>query len=85
MSLTPPGQPGGLCQQRARLFAILRAHDADTIVGGEGTVAAARELARLKRDVFGWLRRSRITSIESASSPGKERAWYAASVRELLL
>jgi len=76
-----------LARASARLFAILRAHDADTIVGGERSVAAARELARLKRDVFGWSYEeiADLLNRECFITRKGTGAWHAASVRELLL
>jgi hypothetical protein len=74
-----------LARSSARLFAILRAHDAETIVG-EGTLGAAQQLARLKRDL-GWSydEIANLLNRECFITRKGSGAWHAASVRELLL
>jgi hypothetical protein len=73
-----------LGRSSARLFAILRAHDACTIVD-EGPIKVAGELARSKRDL-GWSNDeiADLLNRECFVTRRGTGAWHAAAVRELL-
>jgi hypothetical protein len=73
-----------LARASARLFAILRAHDADTIVD-EGPITVATLLARSKREL-GWSydEIADLLNRECFLTRRGTGAWHSASVRELL-
>ena len=73
-----------LARSSARLFAILRAHDADTIVD-EGPIKVATTMARSKR-VLGWSydEIADLLNRECFITRRGTGAWHSASVRELL-
>lgn len=73
-----------LARSSARLFAILRAHDSDTIVD-EGPVRAATTMALSKR-VLGWSydEIADLLNRECFITRRGTGAWHSASVRELL-
>lgn len=73
-----------LARSSARLFAILRAHDSDTIVD-EGAIKAATDLARSKREL-GWPYEevADLLNRECFLTRKGTGAWHSASVRELL-
>jgi len=73
-----------LARSSARLFAILRAHDADTIVD-EGPIRVATTMALSKR-VLGWSygEIADLLNRECFITRRGTGAWHSASVRELL-
>jgi hypothetical protein len=73
-----------LARSSARLFAILRAHDADTIVD-EGPIRAATTMALSKR-TLGWSydEIADLLNRECFITRRGTGAWHSASVRELL-